>query len=228
MVDIHSHIIHSVDDGSDSIETSLKMIKEELSQGVDKIILTPHLRHGIFEVADEKIRENFIELKNKCKEQNLPVELYLGREITLYKNLFHDIKNGNFIPLSNEKYILIEFPYYNDVGIDEVCYNIDLLGFIPVIAHVERYEYFRTVENVKSAKAVGALIQVNASSIIGKSGAKEKKFVKLLLKNKLVDFVGSDYHMHRENFMKSAYLKVAKKDEDYANKIFTTNALKFL
>lgn len=224
MTDIHCHILPLVDDGSSSFEDSLQMVKEHLSQEVTSIVLTPHFRKKSFEESDERVVSVFEDFCKRVKEEGLDVELRLGREITVYDRLLKDIQEGKFLALANGKFILLEFPYESEVDIEEICYNVKLLGHIPVIAHVERYSYFRKEENVSRVRNNGAVIQVNASAVVGKSYGAENKFVKKLLKKKLVDVVASDYHFSREDYIGLAYKKVKSKyGEEYANLIFERN-----
>ncbi len=229
MIDVHSHVIPFVDDGSDSLEASLGMIREEIAQGVETIICTPHLRAGHYEKSSETIQENFNLLKKAVLESGLKVNLYLGREIFYKHSFFVKMLEEKTLPTINGgKYALIEFDMSSDPDIDEVCYMVNVAGYIPVIAHIERYAYFRSVESVKKLKRYGTLISVNAEPIVASPFDSEHIFVKKLLKHKLVDVVGSDVHKNRKNCMNKAYLKVAKSDREYADAIFGKNAEKVL
>ncbi|MBR2337334.1 MAG: hypothetical protein IKA61_05280 [Clostridia bacterium] len=223
MTDIHCHVLPFVDDGSDSFETSVSMLEEQIRQGVKNVILTPHYRQGFYFADDGEIRKCFDELLAKVKERGLNINLFLGREITVYDNLEKDVKEGRFISLANSRFVLLEFPYSTDTDIEEICYKIKLLGYVPVVAHVERYSYYRSVEKVKRLKECGAVIQVNSAPIVKASMASENKFVKKLLKGKLVDVVASDWHSTRTNCFQDAYQKVKSKYKDYADLIFDIN-----
>ncbi|MBQ8725593.1 MAG: hypothetical protein IJY84_00620 [Clostridia bacterium] len=224
MIDIHCHALPFVDDGSESFEQTLAMLKEEIKQGVKGVVLTPHYRKHFFTQSDEKVRAVFEELCDRVKAEGLDIDLYLGREITVYKGISETFDKGEFIPMSNGKFVLLEFPYEKDTDIEEVCYRVRLSGYLPIVAHIERYSYFRSVESVERLRASGVVIQVNATSVAQKSYNEENKFVKELLKRKLVDVVASDYHFNRENFMAQAYARVKSKyGEDYANLIFSQN-----
>ena len=224
MTDIHAHILPFVDDGSDSFEHSIEMLSDSSRMGVKRIICTPHYRRGFFAEDEQRIEEVFDELKALAKKQNIDVELYLGREFTVYDGLIEDLKEGKFDTAKRNKFVLLEFPYDTETDVEEICYNVKLLGFVPVIAHVERYSYFRNEENVSRVRNGGAVIQVNASAVVGKSFGAENKFVKKLLKKKLVDVVASDYHFMREDHIGLAYKKVKSKyGEEYADLIFEKN-----
>ncbi len=228
MIDVHSHIIPNVDDGCGSIDASLNILKEEISQGVTEVICTPHLRKPVFSVSDTKIKEKFEELKSAALNSGLEIKLHLGREIYCDNTTKKMISSGDFLPLGGSKYVLLEFPFHRNYDIDEFCYEIGLLGVIPVVAHIERYYYFHNLDEIAQLKSLGTLIQVNAPSIAGRAPLKEKIFTSKLLKNNLVDLVGSDIHFSRINYMKKAYEKVKAKDKIYAEKIFYENAKSIL
>ena len=228
MIDIHCHVLPFVDDGSDSFETSILMLKEQISQGVKNVILTPHYRKGFYFEDNLQIKETFGELQALVKEKGLDINLYLGREITIYEDFEKDLKEGNCLTLAGGKFLLVEFPYDTETDVEEVCYKVKLAGYIPVVAHVERYSYCRDEEKVKRIKESGAVIQINASPIVKQSLASENKFVKKLLKAHLVDVVASDWHSTRKNCFKEAYQKVKSKYGDYADLIFSVNPMQII
>lgn len=223
MTDLHCHVLPFVDDGSDSVENSISMIEEAVRQGVKNLVLTPHYRKGFFFIEDKKVIEVFEDFKRQVEERNLPIKLFLGREITVFDDFSKLMESKEFLTIAGGKFVLLEFPYQTEVDIEEICYGVKLNGFIPVVAHVERYSYFRSVENVDRLKKSGVVIQVNASAVVNKSYSEENKFVKKLLKNRLVDIVASDNHYSRINYMALAYKKVKSKYKDYADLIFKIN-----
>ncbi len=224
MIDVHSHIIPFVDDGSKAMRISLAMLYDEIKSGVTEVILTPHYRENKYDAPIDVVVKNFNLLQDEVRKCEMSIKLHLGREISVDDRHKDYIKGGNFISLANTYYVLLEFPFNDKTDIDDVCYEVKLMGYIPVIAHVERYSYFRDYAAIEALKDSGVLIQTNAAAIVGDTSRKERAFVKGLLKRKLVDLVGSDIHSTRINHMAEAYRKVAKKDAEYAEKIFTLNA----
>ena len=226
MIDIHSHIIPFIDDGSTSTEGSLRMLSEEIEKGVTDIIFTPHFRRGMFESSIKKNKEEFDKLVEEIKKANLNINVYLGQEIYI-RNLGSFKKYldyGLIMPLNNTEYYLLEFNYYDDIDISEVAYNVRLLDKKVIIAHFERYTY-ATVRDAEEIRNNDGLIQINASSICGAHGFKIKKKVMDLFKKDLVDFVSSDIHEARKNYMDKAYKIIKKKfGEEYANMVFNENA----
>ena len=199
MIDIHTHIIPNVDDGSPNLETSINMIKHELDIGVDTIICTPHHIYHRYEKTVEEIKKQFELLKSEVEKLNLPVKLYLGQEIcyTHREDIIKMLKEGKLLTLNNTNRILLEFSFTREPeDVLDVIYNFSVNGYEVIIAHVERYEWM-TLDKVKDLKKEGALIQINSNSYLGLTTWKEKRFTKKLLKLGLVDYVASDTHSFR-------------------------------
>ena len=104
--------------------------------------------------------------------------------------MIKDLNNKELLTLNNSKYILIEFSMQKSVNISEVIYDLVANGYVPIVAHVERYDYL-TTKDLCDIKKNGGLIQINSLSFLHKS---YKKTLKYLLKNKMVDFISSDCH----------------------------------
>lgn len=224
MIDIHSHILPFVDDGSDDSEKSIELLKNIASQGVDKVICTPHYKRGIYELTTDQIKAKFNEFNSLVKDRNIPIKLYLGAEILCDDKIYDNIKQGKVLTINDTKYILIEFSYFNYTDIVDYAYNIKLLGYIPVIAHVERYSYLRA-EDLIELKKIGALIQVNSSSITGESGKEFRKKVLATIKSGLVDFISTDAHVQRKVDIENAFKIVKRKfGKTIADRLFEENA----
>ena len=227
MVDMHSHILPFVDDGSDSLKSSVNLIKEELKNDVDKIIVTPHHKKGHYIATIEKIKESFSQLDAELKKENLNANLYLGQEIYVSDDVYEDLKSGEVLTINNTKCILIEFNYFVETDIQSYVHNLILLGYTPIIAHIERYTYLDW-NVLYDLKMLGALIQVNATCLVGLFGRKIQKSVLKAIKAELIDFVASDIHSGRLAYMKKAYQKVCKfAGKELADKVFKLNAEKY-
>lgn len=229
MIDIHTHVIYGVDDGAKTLEESIAIIKEEIKQGVTDIICTPHYRKRMFEARSEKVLRHFEEVRAYVLNNKLPVNLYLGREIHYSHSIIEFISHGHLGGLNGSNDILMEFSYTEDENIPEVAYNLKLKGFRMVVAHIERYQYIKDLDPLYELKDLGALIQINASTICGANGLREKKKVMTYIKEGLVDFVASDIHYKRRNFIEKAYKIVEKKfGIEVADSLFNNNAKIFI
>ena len=212
MVDIHTHVIPYVDDGSPNLETSIAMIKHEIAIGVDTIICTPHHIFHRYEKSVEEIKKNFQLLKEAVEKENLPIKLLLGQEIcyTHREDCLSLLKAGQLLTLNNTNRVLLEFSFTREPeDLLDIIYNFSVNGYEVIVAHVERYEWI-TLEKVKKLRSEGALIQINSNSYLGLTTWKEKRFTKKLLKLNLVDFVASDTHSFRPSTLDKSYKKIKK------------------
>ncbi len=194
MIDIHCHIIPDVDDGSDSYEESIEMVKAAAKEGVTKMIATPHIH-------DDSIGLDFLRLKTeelnmRLRKESVPVEIFFGGEV--YADLSYEIfkkysMNGN-------GYVLVEFPHSHlPARSYEILQNLVSRGLKPVIAHPERNP--SVVNNprllIDLTQKTGAVVQVTASSIAGEFGRRIRMCSHYLLKNGAVDIIASDSHSMR-------------------------------
>lgn len=222
MIDLHTHILPGVDDGASSIDMALEMINEEINNNVDEIVLTPHYFKNEFDFTDiNKIKSAYESLKNRCN--NLNIKLTLGAEIYFSKEIFQELKLHRSITLGKTNYVLIEFSlmqnFYNIPSIvDELVY----LGYKPIIAHPERYNYL-SINEIKEIVSLGGFIQINTSSLLGDFGNKIKKKTEQLLKMKLVHFVSSDCHdmkVRKPNLKETLFFIKKKFKLEFDNNIY--------
>ena len=214
MIDIHTHVIPFVDDGSPNLETSLEMIKHEIEIGVDTIYCTPHHIYKRYEKSVEEIKKNFLLLKEAVEKENLPIRLYLGQEIcyTHRENILKMLQEGKLLTLNNTNRILMEFSFTREPeDLMDIIYNFGVNDYEIIIAHVERYEWM-TIDKVKALRSEGALIQINSNSYLGLASWKEKRMTKKLIKLNLVDFVASDTHSFRPSTLDKSYKKINNPD----------------
>ncbi len=223
LYDIHIHLIYGVDDGPRTRDESVEMLKQASEEGIRTIIATPHKRYGMFEYDLETVEKHFEELKPIAGEMG--IDLLLGCEYHACSDMVEDIKNKKVHTLADTDYVLCEFSYSTKENemIDAV-YSLVANGYKPIIAHAERYGAIQRDPDIcMELRNKGAFIQVNSDGIIGEEERQIRKTVRYLLKNYLVDVVGSDAHgiSFRKSTLAKAYGYVVKKyDEGYAEVIF--------
>lgn len=196
MTDIHSHLIFNVDDGSSSLEESINVLKKMKSIGFDNVIITPHYIMGTEYSSNNKLKlDRFNRINDELIKNNIDISIYLGNEIFINNNIISLINDGKIFPI-NGKYLLIELPFHNKIiNLDDILYEITCNGYIPIIAHPERYSYFHdNYSLVDKLKEEGYLFQCNYGSVIGCYGKSSEKLVKYMLKKGYVDFFGTDVH----------------------------------
>ena len=213
MIDIHTHILYGVDDGSENLETSKLLIEEEIKNNVDIVILTPH-QNQESKNKDELINR-FESFKKEFSDYN--ISFYLGSEIYYYSNMIDDLKDGKLLTINNSKYVLVEFSTEIETDITNIVYDLKINGYIPIIAHIERYPYL-DLKSYDEIKKNGGLIQINSKSFERKIYNKKLKY---LLKKDLVDFISSDCHNAKRNCdFEYAKKYIAKKFKNKYEKFF--------
>ena len=161
-VDIHSHILYGIDDGSKSINESIEIIKQHKEMGFKDIVVTPHYIENSEYITNNKEKNNILEtLKKELKKQNIDINLYLGNEVFVNNNLEQLLKNNEISSINNSKYLLIELPMHNKIkNITDIIYELRIKGIIPIIAHPERYEFVKKKpESVQELIEEGAILQ---------------------------------------------------------------------
>lgn len=226
--DIHCHILPGVDDGSKGLEESKWMLRKEYSDGVRRIIVTPHFRYKMFEPPMQAVQKQFLRLQEAAREVGDDLKLYLGCELHASMDMVSCLKKGERLTMAGSRYVLVEFGNNDEKSyIRERVQKLKLNGYLPIVAHVERYRAAKgNMDFIEELKEQGALIQVNADSISGKDGLPMKWFTKKLMKQDLIDFIGSDGHGQKSRIpdMGKCCTQVIKTmGEGYARKIFVDN-----
>ena len=228
MIDIHTHILPFIDDGSDSVEKSIEMLKNQKLLGVTDVFLTPHFRTGEYEYNKQTVVDKYNDFLQKLEGvEGLP-NLYLGQESFCDEGIYARLENKDVVCLGDSKTVLLEFNYKTDTDIADYVYNCSVLGYFPIVAHIERYRYIDKYMIIE-IKQNGGLIQVNASAVVGRMGKQVQHFVLKLIKEGLVDFIASDLHQDTENYLKDAYEFIKKKFKSkVADALFIENAKKYI
>ncbi len=196
MIDIHSHILPGVDDGSKNMEESLQMARRMEACGVKQVVATPHYFSHDFHLTPGDVRDRTAVLQKAVVAAGLELKVLPGAEVYISRDLGRKASNKQVPTLNNSRYILVEsgfesFPRYGN----EVLYDLKVLGLTPVIAHPERYLFLMKKKGlVEEWLAEGALIQINSGSLLGLYGKKAQERARFYVKNDLVQLMGSDMH----------------------------------
>ena len=192
-IDIHSHLLPGVDDGSKNLEESLVMVEQYIKAGYSASIASPHFDQARFVVESGRVIEKTNLLNNEIEIQGLDFRVYPGNEIQIDFDTIKNLDDGKALRLNNSRYILAELPVHTKPNyVENIFYDMQLRGWIPIIAHAERYTYVQEnpdwlIPYIKS----GCLIQMNLSSL---SDSTSLKTCKKLLNRGMVHIVGTDSH----------------------------------
>ena len=228
MEDIHTHLLCGIDDGTKTIDESISILKDMEDNGIEEIVLTPHYVDGSKYDCDnhDKVKL-YQELVKKSEEQGIKIKMYLGNEVFITPNIIELLKDGKIASINNSRYVLFEFPIrqiYNNTY--EIISKLVSNGYIPILAHPERYEAFQEDPDlVADYLRMGVLMQGNFTSLFGKYGKISEKTLKYFLKNQWISFLGSDTH-HEYNYpVKKLEKKLYKitKDKEYIEDLLYNN-----
>ncbi|MEG7379493.1 tyrosine-protein phosphatase [Bacillus subtilis] len=196
MIDIHCHILPGMDDGASVSADSIEMARAAVHQGIRTILATPHHKNGVYENEPAAVREAADQLNKRLIKENIPLTVLPGQEIRIYGDLERDLAERQLLSLNDTKYILIEFPFDQVPRYAErLFYELQLKGYIPVIAHPERNREIR--ENPSLLYHLvekGAVSQITSGSLAGTFGKQMKAFSLRLAEANLIHFVASDAH----------------------------------
>ncbi len=229
-IDIHSHILPGIDDGSENFLMSMEMLKTASDDGIREIILTPHNKPGRHNADAEKILSLIKRLQKKADEEELGMKLHPGNELYYRSGLSEMITEGNVCTLANSDYVLTEFSPMDDYDyIRNGIYNLTAEGYIPILAHVERYsKVCAKTDRIEDLIEMGCYIQINAGSIMGNFGLAAKMQAKRILSGHLAHFVATDAHDTGKRAPRmadcAAYIK-KKYGEDYMQELFYENPM---
>ena len=228
-IDIHTHLLPGVDDGAADMTEALRLVHIAYQNGTRAIVLTPHYRGRFKKSSAERSQTEFSAFSNMVKQEIPQMKLYLGSEAYYERDLPRLLMEKAVLSINNSRYCLLEFSpgvlrSQLTTGVSEVIGH----GFTPILAHAERYNVLRKQDDLlDEVLNMGALIQVNADSIMGKRGFLIKMFCNRLLGRKQVHFVASDAHDDkiRPPMLRKCFLHIHKKyGAEFARQLFFENA----
>ena len=227
-VDLHCHILPALDDGAKDMEKTKEMLKIAYEEGIREIIATPHFFASKKSASIERIKMTIAEVERQMEQWGFQIKLYPGNEIYYRSEVPDLLEEGQIATLAGSRYVLVEFDPMTEYSyLRDGILKLDSYGYVPILAHTERYEcLWKKKEKLQRVKDHGGLIQVNASSFQGGLFDEMAKRARYLMKNELLDFIGTDAHStgKRSPRMKETASYLYKKLGDKkTNKILVEN-----
>lgn len=194
-VDMHSHILPGIDDGSKDIDSSIVFIKGLSELGINKFICTPHIFTEVYPNSKETIFPVLNQVRSALKSQQVDVQVEAAAEYMMDLDFIELLKKDEILPLHG-KNVLVEMSYQVETrNVDQFIFDLNIKGYQPVLAHPERYIYYHNnFEQYRKMKELGCILQVNMLSLAGYYGRAVKQVAISLLKERLIDVVGTDLH----------------------------------
>lgn len=211
-VDIHSHLIPGIDDGSQTMDQTIAMLAKFQELGYKKVITTPHVMSDSFPNTSENILSGLADVRAEIKKVGLTIEIEAAAEYYFDETFVAKIKAKDLLTFG-DNYVLLEFAFHSPPQyIDQMFFELQSRGYRPVVAHFERYMYYLgKIDRAVEWRQKGINIQININSLSGHYGPDIKKQAERLIDAGEFDFIGTDCHriehlMLLENSLTSPYI----------------------
>ncbi|WP_345949957.1 MULTISPECIES: CpsB/CapC family capsule biosynthesis tyrosine phosphatase [unclassified Mucilaginibacter] len=213
-VDMHSHILPGIDDGAQTVEDSVLLIREMMSVGIKKIIATPHIMADYYKNNATTINDALNRLNDHLQTEGIEIPIQAAAE-HYFDEFFVKLIDNNELMLINNQFVLFELAFTSKPpNLIHTVQRITDKGLTPILAHPERYPYL-TLSEVESLRSWGCRIQTNTIALTGYYGKEVKKSAEALVDEGFIDYISSDMHHPRhalalKNTLKMPYLQKLK------------------
>lgn len=195
--DMHSHLVYGIDDGAQTPEDSLELIRGFKEKGYKKLITTPHVHGEFYDNNTEKITRHFKDLEQLIVGHGIQMELGVAAEYFLDSYFQTEVLPHGLLSFG-DNYVLVEVSMAGwPRNFSDLIFSVQSVGYKPILAHPERYQYEENIKVFSDLKDRGVLLQMNLLSILGYYGKGVKQMAEKLMEEKLYDFCGSDVHHMR-------------------------------
>jgi len=192
-VDMHSHVLPGIDDGAQTPQESIALIRKMMELGISKIIATPHIMVDFYRNTHDTINNALGILKAELQKENINIEIEAAAEHYFDETFEARIDNKQLMTMGND-HVLFEFGFISPPpNYITVIQKLTGLGYRPILAHPERYTYMN-LEQYKNLHDWGCDFQLNTISLTGYYGKDVKAAAELLIDNQLIDYISSDMH----------------------------------
>lgn len=194
-VDVHSHLIPGIDDGSPDMTTSLNLLRGFQDLGYRKVITTPHVMSDYYRNTSSIITDGLEKVQAACRQDGLNIEVEAAAEYYLDEHFDQLIEADDLLTLGN-RFVLFELPFVAAPDmLKSTLFKLQMAGYKPVLAHAERYAYWhREPQKFRDLFDRDVYIQLNINSLTGFYSEAVRKAAEWMIDQQLVTFAASDCH----------------------------------
>ena len=194
-VDMHSHLIPGVDDGSNSMNDTILLIQGLRRLGIKHFITTPHIMRDIYPNVGSNLLAEGEKVKQELKNRGVDVTFQVAAEYYLDDHFMGLLSKRDLLTFG-DNYVLFELSFMQEPPIlQEAIFEMQSAGYKPILAHPERYLYYHnSFEVYENLHKQGVLLQLNLNSLAGQYSPHVKKTSEKLIESQLISFLGSDCH----------------------------------
>jgi protein-tyrosine phosphatase len=196
MIDLHCHMLPSIDDGAADLEVALEMARLAVADGIKITACTPHIMPGVYGNTGPQIRAAIADFQVKLDEAGIPLKLVSGADVHLALNLVDGLRDGQVLSLNDSRYFLFEPPHHvMPPRIEHAVFDIMTAGFHPVLTHPERLTWIEDHYEVMQRLAhAGVWMQITCGSLTGRFGRRPQYWAEKMIEEGLVHILATDAH----------------------------------
>jgi protein-tyrosine phosphatase len=196
MIDLHSHILPSIDDGARDLSEALAMARAYVDQDVDTVVCTPHILPGIYCNSGPQIRKAVENLQRHLDDAAIPVRLLPGADNHITPDFVAGLQRGHLLSIADTRYVLVEPPHHVvPARVEQLFFDILVANHVPVLTHPERLTWIDTkYDMIKRLAARGVWMQITSGSLRGKFGRRARYWAERMLSEGIVHLIASDAH----------------------------------
>lgn len=195
VADCHAHLLPGIDDGPKTDADAVALVEEMLRLGFRQLAATPHVMADFYPNTPATIRAAYQRLQDALQAAGREVAIHVAAEYLLDEGFGKLLQKDELLTLPG-RHVLVEMSFYGEFPqLDQYLFQLQTRGYRPILAHPERYAYYAgNIERCRQLREQGALIQVNLLSLAGYYDRSVQRMAEKLLKQQLVDLVGTDVH----------------------------------
>lgn len=193
--DIHSHFVPGIDDGAQTVDDSIALLKRMQDMGYTRIVTTPHIKVDHYPNTPATINGGLAELKQAMSEHGITMPVKAAAEYYIDDYFLQILEEQQLLTIYNNE-LLVEISFmFEPIQFNEILFKIQSKGYRPILAHPERYLYYhQNIEKYSELKDRGCYLQLNLNSLTGYYGKPVKQIAHKLLEMGMYDYCGSDMH----------------------------------
>ena len=196
LIDLHSHILPGLDDGSPDMETSLDMARMAAADGIVVMACTPHMMPGVYDTTSLAIHERVQALQRELLAAHIPLKVVAGCEAHMRPDFIQGLKSERILTINESRYVLFETPLeVTPPRLEELLFSIMVSGFVPILTHPERLKWIETnFPIIERLFASGVWMQITAQSLTGHFGRRPQYWAEKMLGQGMVHILATDAH----------------------------------
>jgi protein-tyrosine phosphatase len=196
LIDLHSHLLPGIDDGSKDLAMSLAMARMAAADGISTMACTPHILPGVYNNDGPAIRKAVGRLAESIAQAGIPITLVTGADVHIAPDLEVRLRDGRALTLHNTRYLLLEPPHHVlPPRLEDLIFGLQAAGYFPILTHPERLSWVEgRYDLISRLVASSVLMQITAGSVMGRFGRRPRYWAERMLDEGLCHLLATDAH----------------------------------